>query len=147
MIQTCASRDLIAALVAHQAGLRGRRETEVVRAHLAPIDRRFVLLQPQAQLEQGLRRERLIEPGKRGEVLLLDRVVSLLGLDETPFSVAAFNRGIVLGTLTVATQADGVVTLTGTVRSWAERNAIERAAQYAPGVRRVDDRTILDPMR
>ena len=43
--------------------------------------------------------------------------------------------------------ADGVVTLTGTVRSWAERNAIERAAQYAPGVRRVDDRTILDPMR
>jgi osmotically-inducible protein OsmY len=42
--------------------------------------------------------------------------------------------------------ADGVVTLTGTVRSWAERNAIERAAQFAPGVRRVDDRTVLDPM-
>jgi osmotically-inducible protein OsmY len=43
--------------------------------------------------------------------------------------------------------ADGVVTLTGSIRSWAERNAIERAAQYAPGVRRVDDRTVLDPMR
>jgi osmotically-inducible protein OsmY len=43
--------------------------------------------------------------------------------------------------------ADGVVTITGTVRSWAERNAIERAAQFAPGVRRVDDRTVLDPMR
>ena len=41
---------------------------------------------------------------------------------------------------------DGVVTLTGTVRSWAERNAIERAAQYVAGVRRVDDRTVLDPL-
>lgn len=43
--------------------------------------------------------------------------------------------------------SDGVVTLTGTVRSWAERNAVERAAQFVTGVRRVDDRTTLDPMR
>lgn len=43
--------------------------------------------------------------------------------------------------------SDGIVTLTGTVRSWAERNAVERAAQFVPGVRRVDDRTTLDPMR
>lgn len=41
---------------------------------------------------------------------------------------------------------DGVVTLKGAVRSWAERNAIERAAQYVPGVRRVEDRTVLDPI-
>lgn len=40
---------------------------------------------------------------------------------------------------------DGVVTLTGTLRSWGERNAIERVASYAPGVRRVDDRTSVDP--
>lgn len=40
---------------------------------------------------------------------------------------------------------DGVVTLTGTVRSWGERNAIERAAYFTPGVRRVDDRTTVDP--
>ncbi len=40
---------------------------------------------------------------------------------------------------------DGVVTLTGTLRSWGEKNAIERAAYYAPGVRRVDDRTTVDP--
>ncbi len=40
---------------------------------------------------------------------------------------------------------DGVVTLTGTVRSWAEKNAIERAASYSPGVRRVDDKTTVDP--
>jgi osmotically-inducible protein OsmY len=40
---------------------------------------------------------------------------------------------------------DGVVTLTGTLRSWGERNAIERAASFAPGVSRVDDRTTVDP--
>lgn len=40
---------------------------------------------------------------------------------------------------------DGVVTLTGVLRSWGEKNAIERAASFAPGVRRVDDRTTVDP--
>lgn len=40
---------------------------------------------------------------------------------------------------------DGVVTITGTLRSWGEKNAIERAAGHAPGVRRVDDRTTVDP--
>jgi osmotically-inducible protein OsmY len=42
---------------------------------------------------------------------------------------------------------EGVVTLKGTVRSLGERNAIERAAGFAPGVRRVDDRTTVDPYR
>lgn len=40
---------------------------------------------------------------------------------------------------------DGVVTITGTLRSWGEKNAIERAALYTSGVRRVEDRTIVDP--
>lgn len=40
---------------------------------------------------------------------------------------------------------DGVVTLTGALRSWGEKNAIERAAANAPGVRRVEDRTAVDP--
>lgn len=40
---------------------------------------------------------------------------------------------------------DGVVTLTGTVRSWGEKNTIERAAGYGLGVRRVDDMTVVDP--
>ena len=35
---------------------------------------------------------------------------------------------------------DGVVTLTGTVRSYAERQDVERAAWSAPGVSSVDDR-------
>jgi len=37
------------------------------------------------------------------------------------------------------------VTLTGSVRSWVEKNAIERAVSFAPGVRLLDDRTIVDP--
>jgi osmotically-inducible protein OsmY len=43
------------------------------------------------------------------------------------------------------TVRDGVVTLTGAVRSWGEKNAIERSAGYALGVRRVDDQTVVDP--
>lgn len=37
------------------------------------------------------------------------------------------------------------VTLTGSVRSWAEKNAIERAVSFAPGVRLLEDKTIVDP--
>ncbi|MBS0196485.1 MAG: BON domain-containing protein [Planctomycetes bacterium] len=40
---------------------------------------------------------------------------------------------------------DGVVTITGTVRSWAEKNAMERVALATPGVTRVDDQSIVDP--
>ncbi len=36
--------------------------------------------------------------------------------------------------------SDGRVTLTGHVRSWAEREAVVGAARYAPGVETVDDR-------
>lgn len=40
---------------------------------------------------------------------------------------------------------DGVVTITGSLRSWGEKNAVERAALFTTGVRRVDDRTTVDP--
>jgi osmotically-inducible protein OsmY len=40
---------------------------------------------------------------------------------------------------------DGTVTITGSVRSWGEKNTIERVAGYALGVRHVDDRTVVDP--
>jgi osmotically-inducible protein OsmY len=40
---------------------------------------------------------------------------------------------------------DGVVTLTGRIRSWAEKNAIDRVVGFAPGVRRVEDQLVVDP--
>jgi osmotically-inducible protein OsmY len=40
---------------------------------------------------------------------------------------------------------DGVVTLTGRIRSWAERNAVDRVVGFAPGVRRLDDQLVVDP--
>jgi len=40
---------------------------------------------------------------------------------------------------------DGVVTITGTFRSWAEKNAATRTAWATPGVKRVDDQTTVDP--
>jgi osmotically-inducible protein OsmY len=40
---------------------------------------------------------------------------------------------------------DGVITLTGAVRTWAEKRAVEGAAEFAPGVRRMDSRLTVDP--
>lgn len=42
------------------------------------------------------------------------------------------------------TVRDGLVTLTGTVRSWAEKNAAHNAAACTPGVQRIDDRLEID---
>jgi osmotically-inducible protein OsmY len=39
---------------------------------------------------------------------------------------------------------DGIITLTGTVRSWTEKNAIRSVASFAPGVRGIDDRLTID---
>lgn len=39
---------------------------------------------------------------------------------------------------------DGVVTLSGSVHSWAEKNAVHNVVGFAPGVRTVDDRLTID---
>jgi osmotically-inducible protein OsmY len=41
--------------------------------------------------------------------------------------------------------SDGEVVLKGTVHSWFEREQAERAAWQAPGVRRVEDRIVIQP--
>jgi osmotically-inducible protein OsmY len=41
----------------------------------------------------------------------------------------------------------GTVTLTGQVRSWAEKRATLAAARFAPGVRSVEDRLEINPWR
>lgn len=40
---------------------------------------------------------------------------------------------------------DGVATLEGPVSSWGERHAVEQVAAYAPGVRRIESRLVVDP--
>jgi osmotically-inducible protein OsmY len=41
---------------------------------------------------------------------------------------------------------DGIVTLTGSVHSWAERKSVVAAARFTPGVREVEDRLLTEPV-
>lgn len=43
------------------------------------------------------------------------------------------------------TVVDGIVTLTGKVDSWAEKNAVGQLASYSPGVKSVANKIIVDP--
>jgi osmotically-inducible protein OsmY len=59
---------------------------------------------------------------------------------------SAFKRSAEIDARRVAVSVqDGKVTLTGNVRSWAERQEAERAVWAAPGVAEVDDRLAVVP--
>jgi osmotically-inducible protein OsmY len=59
---------------------------------------------------------------------------------------AAFERSAGIDARRIKVKAeDGVVTLSGSVRSWAERQQAEHAAWSAPGVTRVDDQISVVP--
>ena len=59
---------------------------------------------------------------------------------------AAFLRSAELDANRIQVEAsDGEVVLKGTVHSWFEREQAERAAWQAPGVRKVEDRIVIQP--
>jgi osmotically-inducible protein OsmY len=59
---------------------------------------------------------------------------------------AAFMRSAEVDAKQIQVEAsDGEVILKGTVHSWFEREQAERAAWQAPGVRRVEDRIVIQP--
>jgi osmotically-inducible protein OsmY len=58
----------------------------------------------------------------------------------------AFRRSAEVDAARITVTADGgTVTLSGTVRSWAERQEAERTAWATPGVIRVENRIVVSP--
>lgn len=78
--------------------------------------------------------------GVRGVTNLISVKATVRAEDVKAKIEAALKRSAQVEAQRIQVEAhDGTVTLRGTVHSWAERNAVERAAWAAPGVTKVDD--------
>jgi osmotically-inducible protein OsmY len=98
---------------------------------------------------QRLRAERTVQglTGVRNVVNLIAVTAKVLDRDDLRRQIEeALERQAEREARRIGVTVEGdTVTLTGAVRSWAEKNAIERAVSFAPGVRLVDDKTVVDP--
>lgn len=84
--------------------------------------------------------------GVSSAIVIQPPVTPVKTMDVAAKIEAAFTRSAEIDARRIRVAAeDGTVTLTGNVRSWAERQEAERAAWAAPGVTRVDDRISVVP--
>jgi osmotically-inducible protein OsmY len=85
-------------------------------------------------------------PGVRGVVNYIEVAPKPAFRDVHRRIVASLHRNADVDARNLRVQVAGeVVTLTGTVGSWLQREAAERGAASAPGIRRVDNRILVVP--
>ncbi|MGH9237315.1 MAG: BON domain-containing protein [Vicinamibacterales bacterium] len=85
-------------------------------------------------------------PGVRGVANYIDVASKPVFRDVHRRIVSALHRNADLDARNLRVEVAGdVVTLTGTVGSWLQRDAAERGAASAPGIRRVQNRIVVVP--
>jgi osmotically-inducible protein OsmY len=115
----------------------------------ADVDNGFVTLTGTAPWQYQRDAAEVVAGSVRGVIDLWDRI-ELTGpganvgeIDDAIRSAFARHASVDADNLTIAT-SNGTVTLSGSVRSWSEHDDALAAAWAAPGVRRVDDRIVVD---
>ena len=97
---------------------------------------------------QKMQAEKLVHhiPGVVGVLNHIEVMPKAAGRDIQKRIVHALHRSADVNAKQIEVKVDGnVVTLTGTVGSWLQRESAERAAGSAPGVGHVDNRIMIVP--